>query len=130
MQSFSPDHPAIRLGASQDYEAFYDEEIKEREDAQYPPFVRLVNIIISGVNREAVHQEADRAKSLLDATLQSAAVYGPAECVLARLNGNWRSHVLVKLPNSFRMSEFPRSREFEPASGVNITVDVDPGSLM
>jgi primosomal protein N' (replication factor Y) len=130
VQSFAPEHPAIKLGAAQDYEAFYSEEIREREDAQYPPFVRLVNVVISGKDRAQVLEEAERAKGLLTGQLGNAEIYGPAECVLARLHGNWRSHILVKLPVSFKMNEFPRSRDFDAANGVNVVVDVDPGSLM
>lgn len=130
VQSFAPEHPSIRLGAAQDYEAFYAEEIKEREDAKYPPFVRLVNVIISGADRNAVHEAATKAKELLDDRLDTATIYGPAECALARLHGNWRSHVLVKLPLTFRMTEFPRTREFDAPSSVKVTVDVDPGNLM
>jgi len=130
VQSFAPDHPSIRLGAAQDYEAFYEEEIKDRIDAQYPPFVRLVNIITAGEGKSAARLTAEKAKEVLEARLLNAIIYGPAECVLARLNGNWRFHILIKLPISFRMSEFPRSREFETETGTTLTIDVDPGSLM
>jgi primosomal protein N' (replication factor Y) len=130
VQSFAPDHPSIKLGAAQDYEAFYAEEISEREDARYPPFVRLVNVIVSGPDRTAVHESATKARELLENRLDAATIYGPAECALARLHGNWRSHVLVKLPLTFRMTEFPRMREFDIPSNVNLAIDVDPGNLM
>ena len=131
VQTFSPDYPAIRLAAQQDYEAFYESEIGERRDAQYPPFVRLVNVVISGPEREEVRELADRAKDFLDDRLDgSIAIYGPAECVLAKVRNRWRSHLLVKLPNHFQMSQFPRSREFEVERPNLVTVDVDPASLL
>lgn len=130
VQSFDPDHAAIRLGAAQDYEAFFAEEIEDRRDAQYPPFVRLVNVIVSGPERAEVVSAAERVHGLLDARVEEATLYGPAECALARLHGNWRSHVLVKLPLEYSMRNFPRSREFDLKRPLLATVDVDPGSLM
>ncbi|MDQ2985753.1 MAG: primosomal protein N' [Armatimonadota bacterium] len=134
VQTFAPDHAAIRLAAAQDYESFFNEEIAERRDAEYPPFVRLVNVLVSGPDRAAVHEAGDVVRGVLGQPqalpLRSAIIYGPAECALARLHGNWRSHVLVKLPNDFPMADFPRPRDFGVARPLLVTVDVDPGSLM
>lgn len=134
VQTFAPDHAAIRLAAAQDYESFFEEEIVERRDAAYPPFVRLVNVVVTGPDRAAVHEAADVVRGVLGQPnglpLESCVIYGPAECALARLHGNWRSHVLVKLPSDFRMADFPRSRDFGIARPLFVTVDVDPGSLM
>jgi primosomal protein N' (replication factor Y) len=130
IQSFAPDHPAISLAAEQDYEAFYKSEIAERRDALYPPFVRLVNLVISGPDRDPVRRVADDVRKRLDAQLPEATLYGPAECALARLHGNWRAHVLAKLPPDFDMRRIPRSRDFEAPRPTLVSVDVDPGSLM
>ncbi len=131
VQSFSPDHSSIRFAAQHDYEGFFAEEIQERRDAGYPPFVRLVNVVISGPNRSTVATAAESVRSKLDQRLSGTAViYGPAECALARLHGNWRSHVLLKLPLEYQMADFPRSREFAVARPLLVTVDVDPASLM
>ena len=130
IQSFTPDHPSTRLAAAQDFESFFAEEIVERQDALYPPFVRLVNVIVSGLDRAMVHSAASLVKIKLDDELAEKTLYGPAECALARLHGNWRAHVLVKLPLDFDMRTFPRSRDFEIARPMLVTVDVDAGSLL
>jgi len=131
VQSFSPDHSSIRFAAEHDYEGFFEAEIRERRDAGYPPFVRLANIVISGPDRAAVGEAAESVRSILDVRLaETAVIYGPAECALARLHGNWRSHVLLKLPCDFPMADFPRSKDFAIPRPLLVTVDVDPGSLM
>jgi primosomal protein N' (replication factor Y) len=131
VQSFAPDHSSIRFAAEHDYQGFFEEEIRERKDAGYPPFVRLVNVVVAGPDREAVAGAAESVRSILDLRLgEAATIYGPAECALARLHANWRVHVLFKLPCDFPMEDFPRPKDFAISRPIFVTVDVDPGSLM
>jgi primosomal protein N' (replication factor Y) len=130
VQTFSPDYPAIRYASTQDYEAFYAYEIEERRGARYPPFVRLVNVVVAGPDRDAVRDLAEAARSTVESEVEEATVYGPAECALARLREKWRAHVLVKLPPDFEMKRFPRAKDFQVLRPFMVTVDVDPASLL
>lgn len=131
VQSFAPEHSSIRFAADHDYVGFYAAEIRERRDANYPPFVRIVNIVVSGADREAVSNAAATVRGTLNQRLgKTVVIYGPAECALARLHGNWRSHLLLKLPRDFPMATFPRAKELGIARPLFVTVDVDPSTLM
>ena len=46
VQAFDPDHPVVRLAADQDYERFYEREIRYRATLRYPPVAALVNLIV------------------------------------------------------------------------------------
>lgn len=48
IQTYDPSHYAIRAAAEQDYEAFYEEEIRYRELMGYPPVENLLAVLVSG----------------------------------------------------------------------------------
>ena len=103
LQTFQPDHPAIRLAALHDYESFFAEEIAARRDVGYPPFERLVSVRVhAGAEeraRRATHQLADAARThraVLDGIVQ---VLGPAPAPLTRLRGRYHYRLLLKSPD-------------------------------
>ena len=55
VQTYSPDHPAIRAAIRHDYEASSPSELPEREKYGVPPFGRLVRLIARGPEESAVH---------------------------------------------------------------------------
>ncbi len=128
IQTFQPEHPAIALGAKQDYVRFYDREIAERRDALYPPFCRLVNVVVSSEDREAAAKTAQEAADSLRRHLTR--VLGPAPCAFERLKGRWRYHVLVKLDpdDDVRLARLPM--ELLTRRHVRVTVDVEPVSVL
>ncbi len=129
IQTFNPDHVAVRAAQSHDYLRFYETLKTERLEAGYPPFSRLVNIVLSGEDRSQVAAASAEVAAKLR-TAAEFAVLGPSDCVVERLQSKWRRHVLVKLP-----ANSPASRVgdlllgYEP-KGVHIVIDVDPYSLM
>ncbi len=130
IQTLSPDHPAIVLAKEHDFDAFYREMIEERREVGYPPFRRLINIIITGPNRQHVVQAASVAGQRLKNELEGAEILGPAPCLIERVQKLWRRHVLVKL-----MPDAPLPPVGELLEGLNtremrVAIDVDPSSLL
>src|SRR5207247_3967735 len=50
IQTYHPDHYALRHACAQDYAGFYDEEIRYRQNHQYPPFVALALLLLHGTD--------------------------------------------------------------------------------
>jgi primosomal protein N' (replication factor Y) len=46
IQAFDPEHPLLRQAATQDYEAFYERELRYRQALRYPPLAALVQLIV------------------------------------------------------------------------------------
>lgn len=61
IQTFLPDHPTLKLAASQDYNAFYEAEIEERRRFGYPPFCHLVKLLFTDANEETAKKKAEEA---------------------------------------------------------------------
>jgi len=77
VQAYDPRHVAIQRGVRQDYEPFAAEELRQREALGYPPFTRLVRVVVHGASQAAA---ADKAREVRDAlaALRDAAVVGAA----------------------------------------------------
>jgi primosomal protein N' (replication factor Y) len=128
IQTFSPDHVSVTAAKDHDYLAAFEALILERKAAGYPPFQRLVNIVLSGTSLSGVTQASSELGRLLESDQWE--VLGPASCPVERIQQKWRRHLLIKLPPDGSPAEVGRRiAEFE-RQGVQLSVDVDPGSLM
>lgn len=135
VQTYWPDHPAIKAAARHDRRMFLESELPERQELSYPPYARLVNILAWGAD----DREVSRALTQLTLAVRSAAgsagrdweILGPTPCLLSRLRGQYRWHTLIKAPVDEDVSSVisPVLSVRKPEKGVNIAVDVDPDNL-
>ncbi|MCG9895599.1 MAG: primosomal protein N' [Fimbriimonadaceae bacterium] len=129
IQTMQPEHPSLQSALHHDYEAMAASLLPERMQALYPPYSRLVNVIVSGPDREEARRAARRTAEALRLTLPRAKVLGPAPCALERLQNRWRFHALVKMAPDADPSPIPAALDGIQQGDLRVTVDVDPGSL-
>jgi len=136
VQSFCPDHYAIRPVARHDYEAFYAEELRHRRELGYPPVGQLARIQVDDPDeaaaRRAAEQLARRARVARGQGLPCE-VLGPAPAPIARLRGRHRMHVLLKHPRRQVLLEVARQVAAEiPSlpSRVRASIDVRPLDML
>lgn len=136
MQSFDPEHPALRAASAQDFESFYAREARERRELAYPPFGHLLEIEVSGKGTERVIQGGRRVKDLFAKAsgADGLEILGPAPKPLARLVGRERWHVLVRARSRAVLrgvlrEVLPKLRS-ERLPGLRLAVDVDPHQLL
>lgn len=107
IQTYYPEHYALRHAVNQDYEGFYAEEIKFRERLGYPPFFVLASIMIKHRDHARAMQNANILRRSLDAAAKnhlreraadSAAIriLGPAPASLSRLKNEFRIQIILK----------------------------------
>jgi primosomal protein N' (replication factor Y) (superfamily II helicase) len=132
VQTWCPDHPAIRFLVRHDYEGFVRDELERREAAQYPPYVRMVVLRLDGKDAGQVSAAADavarHARAVAGGSVQ---VLGPSEAPIPRLRG--RARFQVWLSGADRARLFIVSRATQRMSlprGVRLEVDVDPQSVL
>ena len=126
IQTYRPEHRAIRAVVERDAAAFYDEELALRERFGSPPFGRLVKLTVGLEDREAAEREAVAMAGRLRTRAAEQAlpvqVVGPAPAYVARRADRWRYHVVLRGPDPVRL--------LEPPPGSPWSVDVDPESLL
>jgi primosomal protein N' (replication factor Y) len=133
LQTFQPDHPAVRLAAQHDYESFYAAEIRDREEVGYPPFARLVGVRVhAGAEadaRGATQVLADTARqhpAVKDGAVQ---VLGPAPAPLVRLRGRYHYRLLLKSPDRKLLRNVTAHLAARIDQGLpptHATLDIDP----
>jgi primosomal protein N' (replication factor Y) len=133
IQTFRPSAPAIVMAQEGKLEDFYAAELEARRLLGFPPFSRLIRLVLRGRNRQKTSETIDGVTRILEQRLAGAAeILGPAECPLARISGSYRYQTLVR---TTRFSE-AHSRvsaaleEFRAPKGVYVEVDVDPQALL
>jgi primosomal protein N' (replication factor Y) len=103
VQTYAPEHYAIRAAARHDYASFYAREIAFRGETGYPPFTRMVRFVRSDASASACREAARDLSALLERHiraqgLEGVSLIGPAPCFWGRLRGRWRWHILVRAP--------------------------------
>ena len=129
IQTFNPTHIAVTTAQTHDYVALYEAVRAERQAAKYPPFVRLVNIVVAGQSLGEVKHAIDEVADCLQ-EVDGATILGPTSCPLERLQGKWRQHVLIKLPVRSDLAQVKEALVECKWKNLSMTVDVDPYSLM
>ena len=133
VQTIYPDHYSIQLARRQDYRAFFERELKFRQQMRYPPFQSLVNTVIrSQTFAGAMDDAADVVRRVREgAEAAGVRVLGPAPAPLGKLRGEYRAQLLTKGSNRTRMRGLLLSAlAARPDLDKRIVVDVDPVSVL
>ena len=130
IQTFNPNHISVQTAKLHDFVRFYEDIKKERELAGYPPFRRLINIVLSGESRPAVVAAGDEVHHRLRPFGLTGQILGPVDCAVERVQNRWRRHVLLKLPPNTSSAPIGEALLGYAPKDVQVVVDVDPYSLM
>ena len=136
IQTFHPEHYALRHANTQSYEDFYAEEIRFRKNLNYPPFVALASILIKHSNYNYAFDNAQILRDCLQASNveKNCIVLGPAPAPLARLKGEHRLQILVKARSRAKLREtldFALSEAQEKFCDLRVVnVEIDPVNLL
>ena len=140
VQTFNPGHPTIRA-LTGEKNSFISRELEARLHARYPPFIDLVNVMVTSPDLQAAARSAERMRSILETDLAGtgALLLGPAPAPLSRLRGLYRWHILIKSSDLDLMSDrirtavsrfYDYARTWPPGREVKVSLDVDPTSLL
>lgn len=103
IQTLVPEHPVLNLAARQDYDNFYELEIRLRQSLGNPPFGDLAQITFTGQEETAVLRAGVKFRDSLLACLQlpeykeeQCTVLGPAPCPVPKINYNFRYRLTLR----------------------------------
>ena len=142
IQTYNPQHYSILRAQAQDYFAFYEEEMKFRQEMAYPPFVRLVNLRLEGNSEARVQEVADSLRRIAFKVRRSrknfqgeVEILGPAIAPLAKLKGKIRHQMLLKGKNWSILHDYTEMLLYQvekqiPLPGIRLTVDIDPVGML
>ena len=103
IQTLLPEHQVIRLAAKQDYDGFYDLEIRLRRVQDAPPFGDMACVVFTGQEETAVLRGAVKFRDSLAGCLgqegykeERCTVLGPAPCVVPKINYHFRYQLTLR----------------------------------
>ena len=133
VQTYAPDHPAIRFAALHDYEGFARCELPEREKFGVPPFGRVVRLIARGPDEAAVSAYMnDLAAAIRAAADPSVRVLGPAPAPILKIRNLYRFHLQLRCPNSRPVQMLANTvpSQHPAPHGIELVIDVDPITML
>jgi len=139
IQSYHFSHYAIQMAHYHDFVGFYMQEMEHRRNYKYPPYFRLIQVMISAVK----YSDAISTARMLAATIQRRTrnwcqVVGPAPAILPRVNNRYRWQFFMRLNRQTDpvgehtkkvlrevLSPFLKKQGHD----IHVSVDVDPVML-
>lgn len=137
IQTLDPDNTIIPLSQSQDYEAFYNEEILIRKAHIYPPFCDLVTVSAQSLSQQSAHDTAfrflDNLKKFVADEYNDVKiiVLGPTPAAVAKVNNKYRYRIIIKCKNNKHTRELlRRSADFKMVNDASVLIDINPEVLI
>jgi primosomal protein N' (replication factor Y) len=136
IQTYYPEHYALRHAYNQDFEGFYAEEMRYRKNFHFPPFVVLASILIKHTNPQYANRTAQIIKQALDRadTENKCRITWVATASLSRLKREHRLQILIRSENRKVLRAVLETALAEAeVSGADLkiaNVEIDPVNLL
>lgn len=141
IQTYEPENPIIEMAAAQDYQAFFESEIRLRRSMLYPPFTDICVAVFAGEDRQLTQEAAaffaERLAELAarEYAEQPMRVLGPSQALIARVNNRFRYRMIIKFRSNRRSREllarlltlFGQQRVYHD---ITVYADIDPDTIM
>ncbi len=140
LQTYNPSHFTIESALKLDYDGFCREELNSRENLQYPPFTRLLKILVTSASEESARAGARLLAAVCREKSASfrnqggnVAIMGPSPAACVKLKNRFRWQLFIKTWTISDMQNFTgcvlESVKNDPDfRSVQITVDRDPAT--
>ena len=131
IQTYQPEHYVIQTAKEQNFHQFYEQEIRLRRQYYYPPFSRLIKLLVRGKDQQYVRDKSMEMYELIKPLLQhykNVDILGPAPCPIQKINDNYRWQMILR-GNSIKILGIlaTSAREYmRKDSKIYLEIDVDP----
>ena len=133
IQTYDPLQTTLQVLRDNDYKQMYTNEIVERRDFKYPPFVKLIQITLRDRNYQKMRQAANWYAKAMRVPFSSQ-VLGPEDPAIGRIRNQYITHIMLKIPHNHSVkqtkqnlqrihNQFSAIKEFR---SVRVIIDVDP----
>jgi primosomal protein N' (replication factor Y) len=122
------------MTAASNYIDFADRELAQRSSAGYPPFRKMLRIIVSCEDRSVALQHASTiariAKELSGS--RQIEVQGPAPAPIERIRALWRYNLVLKSNSAAELQHVMKviKRNHRPSQETRVSYDLDPHDML
>lgn len=132
IQTFNPEHYAIKCVKNHDYDAFYAEEMEVRKKLKYPPFYYLVNIKVGSKDYTKAAKNATKVRDYLKEQLdKSSIILGPSTSLNFKIKNVYRFNITIKYRFDKTIKQVLKNIDeiYSTNKDVFVEIDLNPLSL-
>lgn len=131
IQTFNPDHYAIKLAQTQNYENFYQFEMQNRHQGDYPPYFFTSLISVSSKKEQNAAKTAMILKrKLIHALKKETIVLGPTPSAVSKIKEQYYYQILIKYKYEENLTQILHEIQDEAQDqkkyGVSVNIDMEP----
>jgi primosomal protein N' (replication factor Y) (superfamily II helicase) len=128
IQTYYPDHYVLKHAQLQDYDAFFEEELRYRRNLAYPPFTAVASFLIKHKELAKAEEISQDLRDIINRrnTANRCRVLGPAPAPLSRLKDEYRIQIVLKAESR---KELRRVVDETLGEAEGIALDLRPVSL-
>lgn len=131
IQTFNPEHYAIQLAQTQDFERFYQKEMQLRHQSGYPPYYYTVKLTISHPEELQAAKKSLQLSELLKGQLTEASqLLGPSPSSIARVKQRYYYQIIIKYKHEANLqaclAEILQMSQVDQRQGLQIAIDNEP----
>ena len=129
IQGFNLDHYSIKYASKNDYVSFYNEEMSIRKRLNYPPYIDITLIKVTGYDYELCYSEAYKIKNYLEKN--KITVLGPSNSYSFKINNKYHIQVIVKYKYLKDIYDVLKdiSNMYIKQNKVNVEIDINPKKI-
>ena len=134
IQTYNPDHYAIIDSQKQDYDLFYNQEIKLRKMLNYPPFCDIILVRFSGASLQEIINASNVVYSKLTGLKEkSLFVYKPVAAPVDKIKNKYRWRIIIKGRVSSKLLDIINyainDEKIKKCKDTSIIVDINPNTM-
>lgn len=128
IQTFNPEHYAIKYSKDNDYKSFYNEEIKIRKKLGYPPFYYLCELKIISKDYDKASLFSTKIGNYLKSNLLNEIILGPSISNIFKMNNEYRFQIIIKYKNinDIRGYMLKLQERFYNDKNIRLEIDFNP----
>ena len=130
IQTFDINNRILKMAVQGNFEKFYQEEIKLREQFNLPPFSNIIKITLKGKQFQMLEKRSNIIfRDIKNQSFNKTIIYNPSQGIPHKINNLYRINIILKINNEeikkvkkFLFNKYIQSKSF--------IIDIDPQNLL
>ena len=133
MQTYDPENYILRFAASYDYEGFYEHEISVRAAMMFPPFAKIVRVMVTGEQEkealDALKEIYEKLQKIYAVHAESFLFFNKMHAPIKRIQNKFRYQVLMRITEGSVLKEIYAACSEIKRKNVLVYVEENPANL-
>ncbi len=130
IQTYNPGHFSIVSSQEHDFTSFFNQELKQRKLMDYPPYTKLVRILVSGQDQRKTKEYIENLVKKIKKNLTKEEILGPGEAPINKIKNRYRYHFIIKTKDNYLHNylkdNYNKLKSEGQKEDIRVLFDVDP----